>query len=65
MLCPRSRKRRLPKTVSKLKSGKPLTILAWGDSVTTYNRWQTMFVERFGQVSGREHRACNRGLGRA
>jgi hypothetical protein len=37
---------RLPKTVTKLKSGEPLTILAWGDSVTTYKRWQTMFVER-------------------
>jgi hypothetical protein len=37
---------RLPKTVKKLKSGEPLTILAWGDSVTTYKRWQTMFVER-------------------
>jgi hypothetical protein len=37
---------RLPKTVNKLKSGVPLTILAWGDSVTTYNRWQTMFVQR-------------------
>ncbi len=37
---------RLPKTVKKLRSGEHLTILAWGDSVTTYNRWQTMFVER-------------------
>ena len=37
---------RLPKTVMKLKSGEPLTILAWGDSVTTYKRWQTMFVAR-------------------
>lgn len=37
---------RLPKTMQKLRSGQPLTILAWGDSVTTFNRWQTMFVER-------------------
>ncbi len=37
---------RLPKTWAKLESGEPLRILAWGDSVTTYNRWQSMFVER-------------------
>jgi len=37
---------RLPKTVKKLQSGEPLMILAWGDSVTTFNRWQTTFVER-------------------
>jgi hypothetical protein len=37
---------RLPKTWAKLEAGEPLRILAWGDSVTTYNRWQSMFVER-------------------
>ena len=37
---------RLPKTMKKLKSGEPLKILAWGDSVTTFKLWQTMFVER-------------------
>ncbi|WP_339750289.1 hypothetical protein [uncultured Rubinisphaera sp.] len=36
----------LPRTVKKLESGEPLKILAWGDSVTTFNRYQTMFVER-------------------
>ncbi|HBN76171.1 MAG TPA: hypothetical protein DD473_10195 [Planctomycetaceae bacterium] len=36
----------LPRTLEKLESGEPLTILAWGDSVTTFNRYQTMFVER-------------------
>ncbi len=36
----------LPKTIKKLQSGEPLKILAWGDSVTTYQRWQKMFVER-------------------
>jgi len=36
----------LPKTLKKLESGESLTILAWGDSVTTFNRYQTMFVER-------------------
>jgi hypothetical protein len=36
----------LPKTLEKLKSGEPLKILAWGDSVTGYNRFQTMFVDR-------------------
>lgn len=49
----------VPKTLQKLRSGEPLRILAWGDSVTvgTYvpdwqkNRWQEQFVaqlkERF------------------
>ncbi|MBT3377524.1 MAG: hypothetical protein HN742_36055 [Lentisphaerae bacterium] len=37
---------RLPETMKKLRSGEPLTILAWGDSVTTFKRWQTMFVKR-------------------
>lgn len=36
----------LPKTLEKLRSGKPLKILAWGDSVTTFKRYQTMFVDR-------------------
>ena len=38
--------RLLPKSLKKLQSGEPLKILAWGDSVTTFNRYQTMFVER-------------------
>lgn len=38
--------RLLPKTWAKLRSGEPLRILAWGDSVSTYNRYQTMFADR-------------------
>ena len=38
--------RLLPRSLKKLQSGEPLRILAWGDSVTTFNRYQTMFVER-------------------
>lgn len=37
---------RLPETLRRLEGGAPLKILAWGDSVTTYGRWQSMFVER-------------------
>lgn len=40
---------RLPKTLAKLKSGAPLRILAWGDSVSTYGRYQSMFVGRLRQ----------------
>jgi len=44
----------LPKTLGKIRQSKPLTILAWGDSVTCYNMYQTMFVdllkERFPDV---------------
>ncbi len=44
----------VPKALAKLRSGEPLRILAWGDSVTecTYvpdwqkNRWQAQFVAR-------------------
>jgi len=36
----------LPATVRRLQSGEPLKVLAWGDSVTTYGRWQSMFVDR-------------------
>jgi hypothetical protein len=39
----------LPQTWAKLHSGEPLRILAWGDSVTTYGRYQSMFVERLRQ----------------
>jgi lysophospholipase L1-like esterase len=39
-------KARLPETLRRLEAGEPLKILAWGDSVTTYNRWQSMFVKR-------------------
>jgi len=38
--------RLLPETMKKLRSGERLKILAWGDSVSTFNRYQTMFVER-------------------
>ena len=40
----------LPRTLKKLQSGDHLKILAWGDSVTTFKRYQTMFV---GQLSER------------
>ncbi|KLU07568.1 hypothetical protein RISK_000646 [Rhodopirellula islandica] len=36
----------LPESLKKLQSGEPLKILAWGDSVSTFNRYQSMFVER-------------------
>lgn len=44
----------LPKTLEKLRTGQPLRILAWGDSVTVgsfvpepeRNRWQAQFVAR-------------------
>lgn len=44
----------LPKTLEKLRTGQPLRILAWGDSVTVgsfvpdpdQNRWQAQFVAR-------------------
>lgn len=42
----------LPKTMAKLKSGQPLRLLAWGDSVTRgsfvddQDRWQCQFVRR-------------------
>jgi lysophospholipase L1-like esterase len=46
--------RLLPKTLEKLRTGHPLRILAWGDSVTVgsyvpdaeHNRWQAQFVAR-------------------
>ena len=43
---------RIPKTLAKLRAGKPVKILAWGDSVTecTYlpddEKWQELFAER-------------------
>jgi hypothetical protein len=43
---PSTAQARLPMTMAKLESGDPLKILAWGDSVTTYQRWQIMLVER-------------------
>lgn len=36
----------LPSTMRRLREGEPLTIVAWGDSVTNYGRWQVMFVDR-------------------
>lgn len=35
----------LPRTLAKLRSGEPLRILAWGDSVTGYKRYQVSFKE--------------------
>lgn len=41
--------RLLPKTVAKLKSGRPVKILAWGDSVTecVYLPWEQKWQEQF------------------
>lgn len=46
---PSMAEQRLPKTMAKLRSGARLKILAWGDSVSTYKRYQTMFVDRLKQ----------------
>jgi len=35
----------LPRTLAKLRSGEPLKILAWGDSVTEVGRYQPLFLE--------------------
>lgn len=43
---PSMAERRLPKALAKLESGQPLRLLAWGDSVTTFERYQTMFAMR-------------------
>ncbi len=51
---PAAAEKLLPKTLAKLRSGEPLRILAWGDSVTdggyvpdpSRNRWQEQFVQR-------------------
>jgi lysophospholipase L1-like esterase len=51
---PTPAERLLPKAMKKLRSGEPLRILAWGDSVTVgtfvpdweHNRWQEQFVAR-------------------
>ncbi|MFN7939911.1 MAG: SGNH/GDSL hydrolase family protein [Bryobacteraceae bacterium] len=40
---------RLPRMMAKLRSGAKLKVLAWGDSVSTYKRYQTMFVDRLKQ----------------
>ena len=37
---------RLPRALAKLRNGEHLKILAWGDSVTTFQRYQVMFVDR-------------------
>jgi hypothetical protein len=34
----------LPRTMARLRSGEPLKILAWGDSVTTAGRFQPLFL---------------------
>ncbi len=36
----------LPRTLEKLRNGEHLKILAWGDSVSTFNRYQVMFADR-------------------
>ena len=47
---PSAADRLLPKTMAKLHTGEPLTILAWGDSVTAgylgEDQWQAQFVRR-------------------
>lgn len=47
---PTEAERLLPKTLAKLRSGEPLKILAWGDSVTQgylgEDQWQNQFVRR-------------------
>lgn len=37
---------RLRRALAKLRSGERLRIMAWGDSVSTYQRYQVTFVER-------------------
>lgn len=37
---------RMPKSLGKLRSGERIRIMAWGDSVSTYKRYQVMFVDR-------------------
>jgi hypothetical protein len=50
---PTEAERLLPKTMAKLRSGEPLKILAWGDSVTEgylgEDQWQKQFVRRLKQ----------------
>jgi lysophospholipase L1-like esterase len=49
---PSEAERLIPKTFAKLSSGQPVTILAWGDSVTACgflpdkDRWQAQFLRR-------------------
>ncbi len=47
---PGAAERLLPKTMAKLRSGEPLKVLAWGDSVTEgylgEDQWQAQFVRR-------------------
>jgi len=53
-MTPSIAEQRIPKALAKLRSGEPIRILAWGDSVTesTYlpdrdqNSWQVQFVDR-------------------
>ncbi|MEX1116637.1 MAG: SGNH/GDSL hydrolase family protein [Akkermansiaceae bacterium] len=50
---PTEAERLLPKTMAKLRSGEPLKILAWGDSVTEgylgEDQWQKQFVRQLKQ----------------
>jgi len=46
MTGPSEAEKLLPKTLKKLRSGEPIKILSWGDSVTGFKRFQTMFVDR-------------------
>ncbi len=47
---PTPAERLLPKTLAKLRKGQPLTLVAWGDSVTEgylgEDQWQAQFVRR-------------------
>jgi len=53
MPSPTEAERLLPKAMAKLRSGEPLKILAWGDSVTEgylgEDQWQKQFVRRLEQ----------------
>jgi lysophospholipase L1-like esterase len=46
---PTAAERLLPKTLAKLRSGEPVKILAWGDSVTecVYRPWEQKWQEQF------------------
>ena len=63
-----------PRTMAKLRSGEPLRILAWGDSVTVgtfvpdweHQRWQEQFVTRLQRTLPESaDRTCHRSVGRA
>lgn len=57
MTCPSQAEQKIPRALAKLRSGEPLRILAWGDSVTEgaylahpeREHWQQQFVARLRQ----------------